>query len=100
MKQATSGTRGPQIDDRGQVTGHEATERAGRRPEAHVNALGRLPDDLELLRQILKLNRHAEGALDDAVASDDEPQHRRNANRQELEPDVPQEWQRHQLSEE
>ena len=60
---------------------------------------GRLPTISRPLRQVLELDRRAQHALDHALAGDDQPQQRGDADRQELQPEVAEGMVRHQLSE-
>ena len=76
----------------------EAAQHRRRSAHPHVDAVGRVADDLQRLRDVAELQRHAQAALDDVLAGDGEPQHRRQREREHLQPEMAERVVAHQYS--
>ena len=89
MKKSPTRTRRPQIQNRHELAGGNATQRPRRSTNPHVDDVGRVAYKLELGRQIRELERNPQRALDNLFTRHEEPDQRREDDRQNLQSEVP-----------
>ena len=80
--------RAAEVEHGDDLAGLHAAEHRRRSAEPHVDAVGRVADDLQRFGDVAELERHAEAALDDVLAGDRQPEQRRERDRQDLQAEL------------
>jgi len=96
VEHARAGTRRREIEHRDDIARFEPAKQGRRPAQPDVHLRGRIPDKLELGRDVPELERHAQAPLDQMIARDDQPQESRQGDCHELQAEMTERGKLHQ----